>query len=276
MGNDSVSGISVPSFADVAELGRLAADSHFAPKDFKGRPGDCRLAMHYGGDLGLSPMQSLQSICVVNGRPSIFGDAAKAVCVVSPACEWINESMAGEGDHMTATCTAQRRGYPSPTVSTFSVADAKRAKLWGKAGPWTEYPQRMLQLRARGFCLRDAFPDVLRGLITVEEAGDYPHTAPPPAIEGEWEGIPATVLIEHKPLKPKSSPRKTAPAGKPAAFLIDEIGGWPDEVKAICRTALTAARSEGIEENEAILAAHARGLVEIERLRAAAAAEVGE
>jgi hypothetical protein len=59
-------------------------------------------------------------------------------------------------------------------VTQFSVADAVRAGLWGKSGPWTQYPKRMLQLRARGFALRDAFPDVLKGLVTAEEAQDYP------------------------------------------------------------------------------------------------------
>jgi hypothetical protein len=60
----------------------------------------------------------------------------------------------------------------------FTVADAKKAGLWGKTGPWTQYPKRMLQMRARGFALRDAFPDVLKGLVTAEEAQDYPATQP--------------------------------------------------------------------------------------------------
>jgi hypothetical protein len=38
----------------------------------------------------------------------------------------------------------------------------------------------MLQMRARGFALRDAFPDVLRGLVTAEEAADYTHVEPEP------------------------------------------------------------------------------------------------
>ena len=59
------------------------------------------------------------------------------------------------------------------------MADAKRAGLAGKSGPWTQYPRRMLQMRARGFALRDAFPDLLRGLVTAEEAMDYPTPTPP-------------------------------------------------------------------------------------------------
>jgi hypothetical protein len=34
----------------------------------------------------------------------------------------------------------------------------------------------MEQFRARGFCIRDSFPDALRGIITAEEAMDMPVT----------------------------------------------------------------------------------------------------
>jgi hypothetical protein len=73
---------------------------------------------------------------------------------------------------------AKRKGR-KPVTAKFSVEDAKRAGLWGKQGPWQAYPKRMMQMRARGFALRDAFPDVLKGLITAEEAQDYPDEAKP-------------------------------------------------------------------------------------------------
>ena len=69
--------------------------------------------------------------------------------------------------------TAVRKGDQA-AIESFIVADAKRAKLWGKAGPWTDYPKRMLRFRARGYVLRDLFGDVLKGLRTVEEARDIP------------------------------------------------------------------------------------------------------
>jgi hypothetical protein len=72
-----------------------------------------------------------------------------------------------------AVCVAKRKGR-KPVTARFSVEDAKRAGLWGKQGPWSAYPKRMMQMRARGFALRDAFPDVLKGMITAEEAQDYP------------------------------------------------------------------------------------------------------
>lgn len=173
-------GLALASFDDAFRFATMVAKSDFAPKDFKGKPESCLLAIQHGSEIGLSPMQSLQNIACINGRPAIWGDAALAVAMASAVCESVTETIDGEGDNMVATCSAKRRGYERPTVVRFSVADAKKAGLWGKSGPWTQYPRRMLQLRARGFALRDAFPDVLKGLVTAEEAQDYPTTPATP------------------------------------------------------------------------------------------------
>ena len=166
-------GLALQTFDDAFRFSKMVAQSEFAPKDFKGKPESCMLAIQHGSEVGLSPMQSLQSIAVINGRPTIWGDAALALVQSSPVCEYVKEYVEGQGDSLTAVCEAKRRGYPAPTVSRFSMADAKRAGLAGKSGPWSQYPERMLALRARGFALRNAFADALRGLITAEEAQDY-------------------------------------------------------------------------------------------------------
>jgi hypothetical protein len=185
-------GLALRSVDEAMRFGKMLADSEFAPKDFRGKPASCVLAVQHGAEIGLGPMQAIQSIAVINGRPSIWGDAALALVMASPLCEHVRERLEGLGDLAVAICSVKRRGYPEATVSMFSVSDAKKAGLWGKSGPWTQYPRRMLQLRARGFALRDAFPDVLKGLVTAEEAGDYTHVAetveaapsvPPPVVQ---------------------------------------------------------------------------------------------
>ncbi len=173
-------GLALASMDDAYRFAKMVASSEFSPKDFRGKPESCLLAIQAGSEVGLSPMQSLQSIAVINGRPSIWGDAAMALVQASPVCEYVREYVEGDGDNLVAVCEAKRRGYPAPTVVRFSVADAKKAGLWGKSGPWQQYPARMLALRARGFALRNAFADALRGLVTAEEAMDYPTTATPP------------------------------------------------------------------------------------------------
>jgi hypothetical protein len=212
-------GLALQTISDAMTFGKMVAGSDFAPKDFRGKPESCVLAMQHGAELGLSPMQAIQSIAVVNGRPSVYGDTAKAICLAAPVCEWITETVEGDGETMVAICTAKRRGSPEPTVVQFSVADAKKAALWGKSGPWTQYARRMLQMRARGFALRDAFPDVLRGLITAEEASDYP--TPEPVRE------PIVVRTRATPQPHPESARLEAPAeaANPSLFqkAMDKI-----------------------------------------------------
>jgi hypothetical protein len=213
----AATGLALQSFDDAFRFAKMVAASDFAPKDFKGKPESCLLAIQHGSEVGLSPMQSLQSIAVINGRPCVWGDAALALVSASHVCEFVVEEIeeGKDGEALVAICTAKRRGYPKPTVVRFSVADAKKAGLWGKSGPWTQYPRRMLQLRARGFALRDAFPDVLKGLVTAEEAQDYPTPEPvrePVVVRPKFDTTETVV-----PLKPKVSkePQRTrADAGR--------------------------------------------------------------
>lgn len=164
----------MPTNLDEAwRLAKILAVSDMVPKDFKGKPENCMIAMQWGSDIGIPGIQALQNIAVINGRPSIWGDAAKALVIGRADCEDINEYFEGEGDRVTAVCVVKRKGK-SPTISKFSLTDAKAAGLLGKQGPWTQYRNRMLQMRARGFALRDAFPDALRGLSIAEEAQDMP------------------------------------------------------------------------------------------------------
>ena len=161
--------LSPRNFEQALTFSDYLADSDMAPKDFKGKPGNCLIAMQWGAELGLKPLQAMQNLAIINGRPSLWGDAVIALVRSSPLCEWVQES----DDGNTATCRVKRRGEPEQ-ARTFGVDDARTAGLLGKAGPWTQYPKRMRQMRARAFALRDVFPDVLRGLPVAEEIMDTP------------------------------------------------------------------------------------------------------
>ena len=204
-------GLALASFDDAFRFAKMVSQSEFAPKDFKGKAESCLLAIQHGSEVGLSPMQSLQSIAVINGRPTIWGDAALALVQACPVCEYVREYMEGEGDNLTAVCEAKRQGYPAPTTVRFSVADAKKAGLWGKTGPWTQYPSRMLQLRARGFALRNAFADALRGLVTAEEAQDYP--------QAEAAREPAMIRPQGQPARPLTKSVKEVAPGVTVAHV---------------------------------------------------------
>ncbi len=167
-------GFAPATMGEAMEFSKMLSESSMVPRAYQGKPQDIMVCVQWGYELGLAPMQALQNIAVINGKPSVYGDAMAALVQASPVCEGIDEHIEGDGTtNPVAICVAKRKGR-NPVIAKFSVEDAKRAGLWGKQGPWTQYPKRMLQMRARGFALRDAFPDVLKGLISAEEAEDYP------------------------------------------------------------------------------------------------------
>ena len=157
------------SIDEAIRLAKMMSESELVPKDFINKPGNILVAIQWGMELGLQPLQAMQNIAIINGRPSLWGDAVIAIVKASPLCEYIVEETTDE----QSTCRVKRKGEPEQS-RTFTKADAAKAGLLGKQGPWTQYPKRMLQMRARSWAVRDVFPDVLRGMPIAEELQDMP------------------------------------------------------------------------------------------------------
>lgn len=151
---------------------RMAPKS-YCDQDGNPQPEKVAIAIMHGLEVGFTPMASLQSLAVINGMPSVYGDGLLALIKASGLLEDIEESMEWDKTGpIAATCKMWRRGEKTPSIQVYAREDAMKAGLWGKRGPWTDHPARMLQWRARGWCGRDKFPDVLRGLHSAEEAQD--------------------------------------------------------------------------------------------------------
>lgn len=193
---------------EAMKFAEMIANSSMVPPSYKGKPGDVLVAIQMGMEVGLKPLQALQNIATINGRPCIWGDAALALVQASGKLDWIEETCDGK----TATCSVKRKGYPETTVRTFSTDDAKKAGLLGKAGPWTQYEKRMLQMRARGFALRDTFADALKGLIIAEEAQDYDVIHQNVGGEKGVDLVRPRKLAEPLPETPKAIAEPVAPA----------------------------------------------------------------
>ncbi|MCY1004028.1 hypothetical protein OV079_00275 [Nannocystis pusilla] len=165
-------GIQFTNYETGWRLAKAIVAANMQPKSFGGGQQAtcaCFVAMQLGAEVGLSPMQSIQNIAVINGKPGIYGPAALALVEASGKLVDFDERLEGEGDKRQAVVTLTRVGRKERRF-TFSVDDAKKAGLWGKQGPWAQYPNRMLTARARGFALRDVFPDVLLGVThSIEE-----------------------------------------------------------------------------------------------------------
>ncbi|WP_068318977.1 recombinase RecT [Polycladidibacter hongkongensis] len=239
----SVAAIVPETFDEVYRLASAAVAAKMTPNSID-TPEKATIAIMQGLEVGMTPMVALQSIAVINGTPSIWGDGALGLIRGSGLCESIREWKEGTGDQLTAYCEVKRKGEAEPVTRSFSMDEAKAAQLLGKKGPWQQYPTRMLQMRARSWALRDGFADVLKGLAIAEEAQDYDRRAVPE---------PQTSSFQQRLEARKTQQIKTTNEGFTAAQEVIEAELIPqDETQA----EYTANAKQQIEEGEISQAAH--------------------
>lgn len=200
--------LQVKSFGELISLSDMLAKSDIVPKDMVGKPANVLLALMFGNELGVTPAQALQNVMIVNGRPALWGDLVMGLVENSNLQEWWKDEYS-EADGGMVKFTTKRKGR-DPVVRTFSMADARVAKLADKDGPWKQYPKRMLFHRARSWALRDAYPDVLKGVRYYEEEKDFIDTTATRDAGGEK-------VYEVPKERPQGSPAAAAPSTPPPA-----------------------------------------------------------
>jgi len=215
------------TLAEAMEYAKVLAQSDLVPTEYQGKPANCVIAIKMGEEVGLNPFQALQSIAVINGKPSLYGDAGLGIIMASEKLESIEETW--DEATLTSTCTLKRKGVQQPVTRSFSIADAKRIKVWEKGQMriladrlmYQNHPRRMTQMRARWWASRDLFADVLKGLRGAEEQEEAtiidvtPGPDAPSRVEEEF-GV--REIVETGPVAPEATPAPEAgatPAGTP-------------------------------------------------------------
>ena len=232
--------------AEALAFAETLSKSELIPVEYRGRPTNVFACMLWSHSLGIPIVQGLQCITVINGRLSLWGDGLLAVVMASGKVEDFKETVeADAAGNLVATCIVKRQGLATPTVATFSQDDAIKAGLWVKKGPWTQYPKRMLQMRARGFALRNAFPDVLSGMACAEEMQDVEDLPKGDAPDAAPDATPARKMPARKAKKPEpadivdivpnEAPEPKAPEPADAAPMIETTA--PEEPTAYPTTA---------------------------------------
>lgn len=237
--------LSPQTFEQALQFAEYLAASELVPKQFRGKPGDCLIAMQWGYEVDLKPLQALNSIAVINGKPGLYGDAGKAI-LLSKGCIIDEDDIAVIKQLGRGRCKITRPGRP-PVERTFSLDDAKVAGLLGKDGPWKTYPQRQMSWRAFWFAARDAAADLLRGFPGAEESMDIPAErfmgqadVVEPAAQAEPTTYPADQFAKNL-----GAWRAAIAAGKATADAVIAKAGTKgvltDEQKAAIRAPATPA-----------------------------------
>ena len=177
------------------------ANTPFVPSAFKGKPEAVFAAILYGEELGIGPMQSLNSIHVIEGKPGMSPELMRGL--VARAGHRIDVK---EASAERVTLWGKRADNDSEATVTWTMEDARLAGLAGR-GAWKTYPRAMLLARATSELCRMIFADVVAGLsYTQEELA---------SISGQvWDEVPADplgaepVAIAATPVAPAPAPNR--------------------------------------------------------------------
>lgn len=204
------------NFVELEVFCKRIVQTNMVPQAYRGKPDEAAATIMFGKEIGLPPMTSLQFIANINGRPGVYGDALPGIAMNKGLIRAMREWTEGNpyDDNYTAWCEVTRPDG-SKATQHFSVADAKKAGLWNKQGPWQNYPRRMLQWRARGWAIRDGAPNLLFGM-TAEELQDI-------EISERHRGPDAAKDIT--PETPSKGPRAAAEAAMADAELVEPLTG---------------------------------------------------
>lgn len=166
----SMAAITGGHLQEFMDWSKAIAIANVIPDALRGKPADVLVTVLHGLDLGFRPMQSLNLVYVVKGRPSLSGEGMRTLILQA------GHELDIEADEKKATVRAKRKGTDRWVEATFTIEQAKKAKLSG--ANWENYTEDMLVARASTRLGRRHFPDVTNGLPGLEDLQDAVPDAP--------------------------------------------------------------------------------------------------
>lgn len=124
-----------------------------------------------GASMNMRPIQSLSGIAMINGKPTLHSDSIPCSVMASGLVNGMKYKFTGEGDTLACTFYVRRKGIEDYQEWTYSMEDAKKAGLLSNP-VWQKHTKKMLFNRARTWCLRNTFPDVIGNVYTPDEVED--------------------------------------------------------------------------------------------------------
>jgi bacterioferritin-associated ferredoxin len=171
-------GVHLSSMDELFRFADMVAKSHAYPRWRD--PVAISVAIQTGLELGFTPVTALRSLYVAKdgGRPELYGQAALAKIRASSSVHWVDVGTSKDdwdSDEHYGYCRLSRRGIEGGSVEVkFTVAEAKRAGLWGgRGGAWSNYSDDMLVWKAVARCAKRYCSDILMGMDIRESQDSY-------------------------------------------------------------------------------------------------------
>jgi len=169
-----------PSTSELNSIWKVSqtlCQTEFVPRALRNRPDATMACVLFGRELGIGPMQALQSVQVIEGKPTAAPELMRALIRRAGHSFRVTERTA-----TSVTVWGRRADDGDEETVTWTVTDAERAGLCqlkdgkvvarsrqGNPLPWESYTRSMLLARATSELARSLFADVISGVSYVPE-----------------------------------------------------------------------------------------------------------
>lgn len=239
------------------ELASRYSQSTIIAEAYRKKPADILVAIALGQSIGISAVQSLSQINVINGKPTMSAELIAGR--VRKAGHKLRIEVCETPGQESATCTIIRRDDPEhPFVSKRDRAWAQRMELINKSN-YIKQPATMLKKRAITDCARDACSEVLCGIAYCEEEmSDFDEVKATVEEHEETAESPNVVeaeIVEEKPV-PTTPDVMTSTQQEQILHALNEAGihSRNDAIDYMMRTVFNNQQTRPTkEEAEAVL-----------------------
>lgn len=154
----------------------MLSKTSIVPQQYRGKPGDCLIAIDMANRMGLSPIMVMQASQVVQGNFTFKGTACKALidgCGKFKNSHYVMSGKPGAPDwscRLVAINIKTGETVSGPAVTWQMAIDEGWANKNGSK--WKTMPELMMRYRAASFFAKTECPEVLMGFQTAEEQMD--------------------------------------------------------------------------------------------------------
>lgn len=170
--------LSFQAFERLEAIATKLAQSKLIPTALQNKPADVAIILQMGYELEMGPMQAINGIDVIQGKPSVKPEMQVAMIKAKVPNAYISVNADEKAMKVTVTMAPSKDRMDEAFTTVWDMARAKAMQL-DKKDNYLKQPLVMLRWRALGEAARTVFPHITKGLKNTVEAEDWDNVQAP-------------------------------------------------------------------------------------------------
>ena len=202
---------SIQSFESAQRMAKSLAESDIVPILYRGKLGNCIVALEIANRMGMSTVQVMQNLNVIHGQPSWKSQFIIGLIKGCGRFEGFDFKETAD----SCQCFALEKASGKQVTGIKITMDMAKKEGWTKNTKWSTMPQTMLRWRAASSFGRFHIPDLILGIQSVEENEviDAEIEVVDKTPESKLDQVNSIITAKTEPeqVPPKTEPEQVSP-----------------------------------------------------------------